>query len=295
MNARERSLALVVGAIVGALALWSGYQRLVEGPIAELASQRDRLQAKVEDQETQVRRVTREVSKLAVLEARSLPADRQLARSLYQNWLVEAVNRVGFASPNVDSGAIATRKDLYDRLTFTVRGRGDLAQLARFLYDFYRADFLHQVTRLTITPVASTSKLDLSLSIEALVLPGAARRERLDDRRSQRLAHESLANYQPLVERNLFGDGGARLFDPADFAFLTAIVDVDGQPEAWFNLRTTGELVKLRRGQRLVVGDFSGTVEQIDELDLILASDDERWLLGLGESLTQATALPPEF
>lgn len=295
MNPRERVLAGIVGVCVGGFALWAGYQRLIEQPLANLASDRDKLITKVEGQERQVRLASREAARLAELEQRSLPADRQLARSLYQNWLVEAVNRVGFESPNVDSGAIATRKDLYDRLSFNVRGRGDLAQLSRFLYDFYRADFLHQVTRLTITPVAATSKLELSLAIEALVLPGAPRRERLEERRSQRLRHESLADYQPLVERNLFGDGGARLFDPADFAFLTAIVDVDGQPEAWFNLRTTGELVKLKRGERLVVGDFSGTIEQIDELDLILASDEERWLLALGESLTQATALPPEF
>lgn len=295
MTIRERRLAVAVGVIVGGFGLYSAQQRFLARPLVERDATRDRLQSQLDEQDSRLRKIRRDVARLEPLQKQSLPADRQLARSLYQDWLVAAVNRVGFETPNVDSGAISSRPGLNDRLAFTIRAQGDLSQLTRFLYDFYRTAFLHQITRLTMSPVSGSSRLELSMSIEALVLPGAARRTRLVENRSERLKHDSLADYQPLVERNVFGEGGARLFDPADHAFLTAILDVGGQAEAWFDLRSTGQLIKLRIGDPLEVGDFRGTILRIDELDLIVESDDDRWLLTLGESLAQATALPPEL
>jgi hypothetical protein len=53
--------------------------------------------------------------------------------------------------------------------------------------------------------------------------------------------------------------------------------------------------LKLKVGQRFEVGDFQGMVAEIDERDVVIDSDGERWLLTLGEQLSQATALPPEF
>ena len=95
----------------------------------------------------------------------------------------------------------------------------------------------------------------------------------------------------------MFGTSGP--VDPTDHTFLTGINYVNGEPEAWFTLRMADDpdqaLLKLRTGSSLQIGQFSGTVVRIDEDDVVLEADGERWLLGIGESLAQAYALPPEY
>jgi len=81
----------------------------------------------------------------------------------------------------------------------------------------------------------------------------------------------------------------------ADYAFLTAVNYVDRQPEAWFSIRTNDSVLKLRQGERLEIGSFKGTIAAITDTDVVVESEGERWLLTVGENLSQAAALPPEY
>ena len=83
--------------------------------------------------------------------------------------------------------------------------------------------------------------------------------------------------------------------DAADYASARSIHRIDGQPEVWFTVRTNDEILRLHQGEVLEVGVFRGTVVEISDSDVVLESDGERWLLTVGENLTQAAALPPEF
>jgi len=295
LNKREMILAGLVGLIVLVYVGNLAFRQILQGPLDARRDRVAKLKREIDQKQKGLRRARAAGEKLARWQQQSLPSETEVARSQYQNWLLEIVGRAGFEKPNVDSGETLTKKGLYQRLPFSVRGRGNLAQLTRFLYDFYRADHLHQLQRLSITPIPKTQELELAISIEALILPGATRKDRLNTDRSDRLAWSGLAEYQPIVDRNVFGEGGISVFDAADFAFLTAILEIDGQPEAWFTVRTTGEILKLRKGQSFEVGQFRGTVAAIDPQDLVIEADEERWLLTLGENLSQATALPPEF
>ena len=111
-------------------------------------------------------------------------------------------------------------------------------------------------------------------------------------RASNRLAFDDLQAYQTIVTRNLFGMGGSP--DPTDSAYLTSINEIDGQPEVWFTLRGTGELVKLRTGERLEIGPLTLEIAEVLGTDVILRVEGERWLLTLGDRITDAHALPPE-
>lgn len=295
MKKREKYLAVVVGALLLAYVGNWFFQQVLQGPLEQKRNRVTALKEEIEKKTVQLRRARSAGQQLTIWQQQSLPTDIELARSLYQNWLLELVRGAGFEKPNVDSGEAVTKRGVYRRLPFTVRGQGTLEQLTRFLFDFYRADHLHQIQRLRIAPIPRSQFLELSLSIDALVLDNADRTDRLNNRVSDRLASSTLEDYQSIVQRNLFGEGGATGFDPADFAFLTAILDVGGTNEAWFTLRTTGEVLKLNEGQNFEVGQFRGRIREIDELDVIIDSDAERWLITLGESLSQATALPPEF
>ena len=295
MQRREKILASLVAAMVAVyLANWL-YQAAYREPLDRRIARLAKIESEIREKEVQVQRARRAAAQFDRWREQSLPSDMEVARSLYQNWLLQMVERAQFVSPNVDSAEATAKQGIYRALPFTVRGRSTLEQLTRFLYDFYRADHLHQIQRLAITPVPKTHELDVTLVIEALVLPDAAAADQLSERRSDRLAYEALADYRPIVARNIFGEGGASRFDAADHAYLTAVLDVDGQPHAWFTVRTTSEVLKLAVGETVEVGQFRGTVSEIIGRDVVLASDDERWLITLGESLSQATALPPEY
>lgn len=294
MQKREKILAVGVGVLaVGYVGHWL-FSSLLQAPLEQRRHVADGLKSEIEKKQSQIHRGRQAAAKLEEWQAQSLPSKREVAASLYQDWLLDQVGKAGFRMPNVDSGEAVNRKDIYTRLPFSVRGRATLQQLTQFLYQFYSANHLHQVQRINMTPVPKSDELEISLAIEALVLPAADRTDQLSALPSNRLASNELTAYQVIVERNLFGQTGAGV-DPADFAFLTAVLDVGGIPQAWLTVRTTGEILKLKPGESFEVGQFRGTVAEITAPDIIIDSDEERWLLTLGEKLSQATALPPGF
>jgi hypothetical protein len=293
MEHRQQILVAVLALMLvyfGGDWLW---RTAVEAPLSSRHRRIDRLQDEIRKRERDLARARKDVRELASFEEQSLPSDPQVARSLYQAWLLKLVGDVGFANPNVDSGEPANRKGLYQSITFTVQGRGTLAQLTKFLYEFYRAGHLDQIRSLVVTPMARGSKLDLSLSIEALVLPMKEPKQVLSQSVSNRLAFATLADYGVIPRRNLFGSSGAS--DPTDHTYLTSIQSINGQPEVWFTLRTEDKVVKLKPGESLQVGQFSGKLLEVDDEDVVLESEGQRWLLSLGDSLAQAFALPPEY
>ena len=293
MNRREKLLAAGVGSIA---LLYGGnwvYRTSYEAPLEQQRAEADRLREDIAKRELDLAKFRKASQDLKRWRGQSLPSDTEVARGLYQAWLVELVGAVGFTNPNVDSSEPASRKGIYDSLSFSVRARGSLKQLTRFLFEFYRADHLHQIQSLSLTPVPRADELEIAISIEALSLADADRKDQLATRVSDRLASETLPEYQSIMERNLFGVGGG--VDEADFAYLTAVIEVNGEPEAWFTLRASGKLLKLRRHQSFDIGPFHGTVADLNGSDVILLCDDERWLITVGENLMQASTLPPEF
>jgi hypothetical protein len=334
-SALARYRPYILGAVFAAMLLYFGGEwvldNLLQGPIDNAEQRRERLTQQKEKLEEDLQRAHQATEYLVRWESQSLPSDLESARSLYQAWLVELVEDVGLGSRSVNSGQPISRGGLFHTINFSVRGRGTLEQLTQFLFAFYRTDLLHQVRSLMIIPLSNSEQLDLTVSIEALVLPKAgpeaskgetaeARQETIFEdfrrrtyRESDRLASLSLTDYSPIVTRNLFGVGGDP--NPVDYAVLTAITTVDGEPEAWFKLRATDKTLKLRQGDALQIDPVAGTIEIADSdviiesdakrwlltiaeiagSDVIIESDGERWLLTLGDRLVDAYALPPEF
>lgn len=272
--------------------LWS----LVTEPLADLRRQKEVLERDIVKRQTELRKARQAAEGLGEYAKESLPADPQVARSLYQAWLLQVVGQVGLSSPSVDLTQPSARGGYY-ALTASLKARGTLLQWTQWFYEFYRSGQLHQIRSVTFTPITKHDQLDILLSIEALVLPDTENTEQLSDRVSDRLAFTRFQDYQPILLRNLFGAG--RAADPSDYAFLTGIQYVNGEPEVWFTLRNQVDpdraVVKLRIGESLTVGDFAGKVAEIENDDVVLESDGERWLLGLGENLGQAVALPPDL
>lgn len=294
-NAKRKILLFV--ALGAFLVFYAGewlLDTVLRGPLEQRQALTRRLEKKIEDSKKELSKARTAGKRLDEWQKVSLPSDPQVARSLYQAWLLELVNHVGLADPNVNSSEPANRKGQFYVLAFSIRGRGSIDTMTRFLFEFYRAGHLHQIRSLNITPLQKTDELDLAISIEALALPGSDRKDSLSKETSDRLVSDRIDNYRSIVDRNFFAVGGG--IDPIDQTFLTSVVTVDGKPaEAWFSFRSTDELEKLNVGDHLKVGQFSGRIVEINGSDVILQSEGQRWLLTIGESLTDAFALPPEY
>lgn len=307
----NRSRQFILGGIMLAMAAYFGgtwlMDRWIQGPLQAAQRETEQLRKDIKQREDGLARIREAGKLLEVWEQQSLPENVEVARSLYQAWLVELVEDVQWTNPSVTSSEPSTRRGLYHSLSFSVRGRGTLEQLTRFLFAFYQTDLLHTVRSLTITPLQRSEQLDVSMSIEALALIGSSAKDadntqeglyeefrRRTWRVSERLAADQMETYKTsIVRRNVFGMGGTP--DPIDSAYLTSINQIDGQPEVWFTLRATNELVKLRIGQSFQMGSLSLEIAEVLGPDVVLHVEGERWLLSLGDRLTDAFALPPEY
>jgi len=291
---RQKILVVILALMLlyfGGEWLW---RKAVQAPLETRQARAERLEKEIAARDKELAEARKAAKELARWEEQSLPSDPQVARSLYRAWLLQLVGKVGFVNRNVEAGEPVDRRGLYESITFSVQGRATLEQLTRFLYEFYRAGHLHQIRSVGITPLADKGQLDLSLVIEALVLPLKEEKDQLSRSTSDRLAWEKIDDYAVIPRRNLFGVTG-RTSDPIDFAYLTAIQYVNGRPEVWLTLRTEDKVVKIKPGGSFQVGQLAGRVIEVEGDEVVIEADGQRWLLSLGESLAEAFALPPEY
>ncbi len=215
MTKREKVLAIAVGGLVAVVGIVYGLNKLTTA-----YTSRDRqlieLQSKIRRQERTVmfgKRARREMEAEMV---KSLPSNRDLARSTYQTWLLQlAHDQVKLEQVSVDPRAgrpvrsalqssAGQAEDLYYEHSFMVNGKGGLNQLVEFLYEFYRADYLHRIRRLDMQPLSS-NKLNLTIAVQALSLENAPARQQLNETPAAKLAREDIEEYvQKIAHRNLF-------------------------------------------------------------------------------------------
>jgi hypothetical protein len=88
-------------------------------------------------------------------------------------------------------------------------------------------------------------------------------------------------------------DDGRRVigFDDAKQTFLVATVAIDEQPEAWFSVRTTGQLLKLTPGAQLDVGSVLAELSAINDKLVELTTSDGVVRVRVGQSLSEALSL----
>jgi hypothetical protein len=129
------------------------------------------------------------------------------------------------------------------------------------------------------------------VSIEALSLPGASRRDELATADSDALAGTSLVDYQSLVRRNLFRAGNVDR--TAQSTVLTAITsDVRGTREAWFRVGKSGSTRVLREGDALTIDALSAEIVEIADDHVVVRWQEEPRTLTVGRSVAEAAASP---
>lgn len=308
MQPREKKLAIAV-ALLLTLALGFFGFGAVRDALDTRAARLTGLEQEVMQREAEVRRGEAALRRRQALVRRSLPSDRPLARSLYQNWLLSQVEKAQVADVELSSQLAGSRPGMYDRLAFSVSGRGSLEQIVRLLHAFHEAGHLHQVRRMSVKPGDNPRQLQLNLGVEVLLLP-QARGTSIPDEPVRRLQHGPVDAYAAkIVGRNFFAPYSPPpppprvassapaapkppSFDPAKFAFVTGILsDSSGRPEVWLNVRTTGETLRLGVGESFQVGALQATVAQISARQVVLVTEGKRLQVGLGQNLREATPL----
>ncbi len=78
-------------------------------------------------------------------------------------------------------------------------------------------------------------------------------------------------------------------FDEAKFAFVSGIVEVNGQWQVWVTSRTDGKLVKLRQGDSFQIGLMKGAIEQINPRYVDIRVEGKLRRVRFGESLAGDT------
>jgi hypothetical protein len=206
VNSRERLLAILIGAVVVCIVGIVGFN-WVSGQFTRRKAEITRLEDDIRKFKRQVTAGQMASQKLAAFEVRSFPKTPEVAKTLYQNWLFNELEKSGLAKPKVAYQTIQIEKGLYKKQLFNVSAEGSLPQLVNFLHAFYSIDWLHRITTLTVLPTKDNHKLlQVALTIDAVSLDRAKDVAELEMRPSKRLALGNRDEYhQAVVGRNSFG------------------------------------------------------------------------------------------
>lgn len=165
-------------------------------PWQEYDRQAADLRQKIDDKFIQLRMIAKEQKAVQDMQARGLPANPYVARREYDRYLANLLASSGLAvefqrgsSPTPQDAAgqfkMGKKKEpVYTPLTFQVRARGSMPQLAKLLDRFHTTPLAHKVKSLTVEPAGGKDAkpgeaLNVGLTIEALIVHGGNRPEAL--------------------------------------------------------------------------------------------------------------------
>ena len=81
------------------------------------------------------------------------------------------------------------------------------------------------------------------------------------------------------------------VFDLAKYTFLTAVVAVNGKPQAWFHNRPQGKLYKLFKGDEFEIGAFRGKIELIQDRTVEIRVKDTVISVRTGQNLREGNVV----
>ena len=275
-------LALIAVLYVGDIA----YRNLYADPLKAEERRTEALNDELTKIEVATRIAQKKIPQLDGLRAQSLPTKTELAASVYRDWLFKKLKEHGLNRTQVDSGQPVPLKKIYRRISFSVRGSGTLPQVTKFLHTFYETGFLHKIRSMTLTPT-SLGRIDMSLSIEALSLNSGASDSELGGESAKRLAFDSFDGYQPIYQRNLFGDGGNSWLNGTRLTAIT--VNSFGKMEAWFSSSSSQNgIVVIAQGEEADVAGHLVAVLTAKGDKASVSIDGEEVSISLGQNLLQA-------
>jgi len=292
LKRREKILAYAAG---GTLFFVAAYFLLLAGDprsTAKLIEDRASFQTERTRKQKALADAEREEARLAGWRRRALPADADIARSLYQNWIRQQANGCNFRDFEITSRELQSKKDVYALVEVTLKGRAAIDDFITFLYRFYTAGHLHQIREMKIKAAANPRELELELiKFEAMSLAGIKRNE-LANEKGVALKLSKVDDYTtPIAKRNIFApptppQAPAKTVDPAEFMFVTGFTEFDGLRQVWIQDRQASKTWKLGEGEKFQLGPKEAVVKTITPAGEVVVEYDKRSRrLRVGENL----------
>ncbi|HLW66428.1 MAG TPA: hypothetical protein VKS79_14030, partial [Gemmataceae bacterium] len=194
MKPQDRIKVLILGGVMLFFVLGAGAFMLNSQFLAPRVLRIKTLQDDVSKSELARAEVVQAMPRLKEMQKLSLPADQALSQQRYQALLEGMLKDSLFPTDktSVLPKALETRSNLppskrppYTKLIFTVVAHGDLMSIVDFLDRFYRLPLLHRISNFRITRPLTVmvgqrqTELDFSITVEALIVEGAEKRDTL--------------------------------------------------------------------------------------------------------------------
>lgn len=300
MTQREKAL---VGAVAAAGALWFGSQGFARYRDAVSRNAAVQLEAEQALADAQLAELRGQKARKQLNEwiSQSLPANREVAESLYQDWLRSQLTGAGLEVAELSDKSGRNRNPQFSEVSIDARATGTLMQVADFLYRFYTAPHLHRIAGATVTATDGGQKLSLDLTASALILPDAKRADRLAEGEPQKLAKSMEAYRDALVGRNLFvayspksdGKAGEQKDDVAAGSKVTAMYYGLGGWQMDVQKKDATDLLHFHQGDEIEIGKVKGKVIDIDgdRRRAIIETDKGRIEIRLGQNFGEAVAV----
>jgi hypothetical protein len=200
MSVRERMLAVVVLGFIVLAGVVLMIQQFIWRPLRDRDTRIATLNGEIQDKQAKISLIQAQKPKFEVWRQLSLPADLNFARLEYEKHLREMLRQSGFDASSTTvtprpgdaktSPTLPGKKEpIFTPLTFVVLAHGELVDLVDFLERFYRTPLMHEIKKLDIRrPLTAlpnfgaeqrTNILDVEMTVEALVLGSADKRNQL--------------------------------------------------------------------------------------------------------------------
>ncbi len=299
MDNRTKILLGVMVLVVGA---WVGDQfgllAFLDGSASSGETESDVVARKTEKAEELIQQGIHVDDALSDFDRFSLPYDTVAAKSQYHDWLTKLVESNSISQSSVDvkipevvtvKDADGQQKEAFKRYRFVINGMGRLENVSGFFFGFYRGGHLQKINSFSLTPLAG-GRFSMSVSGEALGLPGCDRKSELSSEIGQRLAFDDIGDYAQITRRNVFSrEAGATL----KWIVLSSVTfDKSGLPEAWFKVGQSQETKRLQRGERIDVSVHSIEVIDVQPRSVLVEVDGTIVDLPIGKSVHDVLSAP---
>jgi hypothetical protein len=295
MTSREKVLT---GAVVAAGVLWFGTQGLTK--YRDALDRNESLQAEAEqalaDAQTAEYRGQKARKQLNQWIGQSLPRNRDVAESLYQDWLRSQLTVAGLNVTQLSNKSGSGRNPQFGEVAFELRATGTLEQLADFLYRFYSAPHLHRISSATIAAEDAGKKLNVTATASALILPDVKRIDKLANGEGAKLAKTKDEFRKGLIDRNLFvaytpkanGKGEGK----DDAAAAAKFEWADYGAYGWrMGVKSGGDTKYYHQGDDIEIGKIKGKVVEIESRRAVIQTDNGRIEVRFGQSFADAVPL----
>jgi hypothetical protein len=274
---------------------WSAYQNALERNSNLQLTSVDKLA----DAQFAMARGQKARGQISKWRKQSLPTNREVAKSLYQDWLRNQLLAAGLEVKQLADRTLPGSADALEQISVEIRAQGTLPQLTNFLSRFYTAGILHRISAATLSPGSPEEKLTANFTVDAMILSDCARKDSLPEYQTRQLPRTADDYRKEIESRNLFApfrpmtpEKSQAGNDPASDALISGLTYGDRGWRLDIRAKDSRDVKHFYEGDRVQFGKFEGKVLSLDSRRAVIETAGGQVEVRLGQSLSDAKPAP---